>query len=63
MNSIGAAPVPPSVPSITMKSGVMPVLSIALTTAKNSQGWSTHSLKPVFLRDARSGLSNFAGDE
>ena len=32
----GAAPVPPSFPSITMKSGVMPVSSIALQIAMNS---------------------------
>ena len=32
-----------------MKSGVMPVSSIALTMARNSQGWPTQSLKPVGL--------------
>ena len=37
-NSSGAAPVPPSAPSTTMKSGVMPVSRIALTIAMNSQG-------------------------
>jgi hypothetical protein len=30
VNSIGAAPVPPSPPSTTMKSGVMPVSSIVV---------------------------------
>ena len=49
MNSSGAAPVPPSLPSTTIKSGVIPVLSIALTTARNSQGWPMQSLKPVGL--------------
>jgi hypothetical protein len=37
-NSKGAAPVPPSEPSTTMKSGVMPVSSMALTMANHSQG-------------------------
>ena len=46
MNSSGAAPVPPSAPSTTMKSGMMPVSRIALTIAMNSQGWPTQSLKP-----------------
>ena len=32
----GAAPVPPSPPSTTMKSGVMPVASMALTMANRS---------------------------
>ena len=36
-NSIGAAPVPPSAPSTTMKSGVISVSSIALTMANHSQ--------------------------
>ena len=49
MNSSGAAPVPPSLPSTTMKSGVIPVFNIALTTARNSQGWPMQSLKPVGL--------------
>lgn len=44
-----AAAVPPSAPSTTMKSGVMPVFSMALTIANHSQGWSTHSLKPTGL--------------
>ena len=49
VNSSGAAPVPPSLPSTTMKSGVMPVASMALTMAKNSHGWPMASLKPVGL--------------
>ncbi len=49
MNSSGAAPVPPSVPSTTMKSGQMPVSSIALKIARNSHGWPMHSLKPTGL--------------
>ena len=39
----------PSAPSTTMKSGVMPVCSIALTMPNHSQGWPTHSLKPTGL--------------
>ncbi len=34
----GAAPVPPSAPSMTMKSGVIPVSCMALTMANHSQG-------------------------
>mmetsp|Transcript_9623 Transcript_9623/g.22372 ORF Transcript_9623/g.22372 Transcript_9623/m.22372 type:complete len:239 (-) Transcript_9623:174-890(-) len=49
VNSSGAAPVPPSAPSTTMKSGVMPVSSMALQTANHSQGWPMQSLKPVGL--------------
>ena len=49
VNSSGAAPVPPSAPSTTMKSGTMPVSSIALAIANHSQGWPMHSLKPVGL--------------
>jgi hypothetical protein len=49
VNSSGAAPVPPSAPSTTMKSGTMPVSSIALQMANHSQGWPMHSLKPVGL--------------
>ena len=49
MNSSGAAPVPPSSPSTTMKSGKMPVSSIALQIARNSHGWPMHSLKPTGL--------------
>jgi hypothetical protein len=48
-NSTGAAPVPPSAPSTTMKSGVMPVSSMALTMPNHSQMWPMHSLKPVGL--------------
>ena len=54
MNSSGAAPVPPSLPSITMKSGVMPVSSIALQIAMNSQLWPMHSLNPAGLPPERS---------
>jgi hypothetical protein len=36
-------------PSITMKSGRVPVSSIALQTPMNSQGWPMHSLKPTGL--------------
>jgi hypothetical protein len=49
VNSSGAAPVPPSAPSTTMKSGTMPVSSIALQMPNHSQGWPMHSLKPVGL--------------
>src|ERR1700761_2807655 len=49
MNSSGAAPVPPSLPSTTMKSGRMPVASMALQIARNSHSWPTQSLKPVGL--------------
>jgi hypothetical protein len=49
MNSSGAAPVPPSLPSTTMKSGWMPVSSIALQIARNSHSWPTQSLKPAGL--------------
>jgi len=49
LNSTGAAPVPPSAPSTTMKSGVMPVTSMALTMANHSQGWPRQNLKPVGL--------------
>jgi hypothetical protein len=49
MNSSGAAPVPPSVPSTTTKSGQMPVSTIALQIARNSQGWPTQSLNPTGL--------------
>ncbi len=40
---------PPSPPSTTMKSGVMPVASIALTMPNNSHGWPIASLKPTGL--------------
>ena len=49
MNSSGAAPVPPSLPSTTMKSGRISVSSIALQIARNSQGWPMQSLKPAGL--------------
>jgi hypothetical protein len=49
VNSSGAAPVPPSAPSTTMKSGVMPVSSMALQMPNHSQGWPMHSLKPTGL--------------
>ena len=49
MNSDGAAPVPPSLPSTTMKSGVMPVFSMALTMARNSCFWPMHSFMPTGL--------------
>ncbi len=48
-NSSGAAPVPPSLPSTTMKSGTIPVSSIALTMHMNSRRWPMHSLKPTGL--------------
>jgi len=48
-NSGGAAPVPPSAPSMVMKSGAMPVVSIALIRAENSSGFPTHSLNPTGL--------------
>src|SRR6202162_5965546 len=48
-NSIGAAPVPPSPPSTTMKSGVTPVSSIALQMPKNSHGCPSENLKPIGL--------------
>ena len=53
VNSSGAAPVPPSAPSTTMKSGVMPVSSIALHSANHSHGWPMHNLKPVGLPPER----------
>ena len=49
VNSSGAAPVPPSLPSITMKSGATPLSTIALHRAMNSVLWPTHSLKPTGL--------------
>ena len=48
-NSTGAAPVPPSAPSTTMKSGRMPVSSMALTMPISSHGWPMQSLKPTGL--------------
>jgi len=53
-NSSGAAPVPPSPPSTVMKSGVMPVSSIALQRARNSTRYPTHSLNPTGLPPERS---------
>ncbi len=53
-NSSGAAPVPPSAPSTTMKSGVTPSLSMALHTARNCRREVRHSLKPVGLPPASS---------
>mmetsp|Transcript_22206 Transcript_22206/g.75406 ORF Transcript_22206/g.75406 Transcript_22206/m.75406 type:complete len:252 (+) Transcript_22206:302-1057(+) len=49
LNSGGAAPVPPSAPSTVMKSGVIPVLVIALTISTNSTGLPTQSLNPTGL--------------
>jgi hypothetical protein len=49
MNSAGAAPVPPSAPSTTMKSGLMPLSCIALAMPNHSHGWPMASLKPVGL--------------
>src|SRR5690625_37968 len=49
LNSTGAAPVPPSAPSTTMKSGMMLVSSMALAMPINSQGWPMHSLEPTGL--------------
>ena len=37
-----------------MKSGTMPVASMALQMANHSQGWPMHSLKPVGLPPERS---------
>ena len=48
-NSKGAAPVPPSAPSMTMKSGRIPVCSMACTMPNHSQGWPMHSFMPTGL--------------
>ncbi len=48
-NSSGAAPVPPSPPSTTMKSAWMPVSSMALTIAMNSRGSPMQILNPTGL--------------
>lgn len=48
-NSSGAAPVPPSAPSTTMKSGAVPSSGRALHTARNCRREPTHSLKPAGL--------------
>ena len=44
-NSSGAAPVPPSLPSTTMKSGRMPVSSIALQIAEKLPGMADAELE------------------
>src|SRR5690554_2883280 len=41
--------VPPSPPSTTIKSGFLPVASMALTMANHSHGWPIASLKPTGL--------------
>ena len=46
-NSTGAAPVPPSPPSTVIKSGVIPVFSMALQISTNSSFFPTHSLNPT----------------
>ena len=48
-NSRGAAPVPPSPPSMVIKSGVIPVLTIALQIARNSRRLPMQSLNPIGL--------------
>ncbi len=55
--STGAAPVPPSAPSMVMKSGVIPSSSIALQMARKSRREPMHSLKPVGLPPARLRIS------
>ena len=52
-NSCGAAPVPPSAPSTMMKSGVMPVCSIALQIDRNSVREPMHNLNPTGLPSDR----------
>ena len=52
--SRGAAPVPPSAPSTTMKSGVTPSATIALQIASTSTRDPTHSLNPTGLPPASS---------
>ena len=52
--SAGAAPVPPSEPSTTMKSGAVPSSTIALQIASSSWRVPTHSLKPAGLPPASS---------
>ena len=49
MNSSGAAPVPPSSPSTTMKSGQNSGLQHRLAMPEHSQGWPTQSLNPTGL--------------
>ena len=53
-NSTGAAPVPPSAPSTTMKSGRIPVSRMALATPNHSQGCPIASLKPTGFPPASS---------
>lgn len=48
-NSIRAAPVPHSPPSIVIKSGLIPVLMIALQMLINSDSLPIESLKPTGL--------------
>mmetsp|Transcript_24863 Transcript_24863/g.80295 ORF Transcript_24863/g.80295 Transcript_24863/m.80295 type:complete len:231 (-) Transcript_24863:937-1629(-) len=67
-NSAGAAPVPPSPPSMVMKSGTVPLSIIAWQSAANSSGRPTHILKPMGLppESSRSCATNFmspAGEE
>ena len=52
--SAGAAPVPPSDPSTTMKSGVVSSSTIALQIASSSWRVPTQSLKPAGLPPASS---------
>ena len=47
--SMGAAPVPPSEPSTTMKSGAVPTARMALQMASTSRRLLTHILKPAGL--------------
>mmetsp|Transcript_8919 Transcript_8919/g.30317 ORF Transcript_8919/g.30317 Transcript_8919/m.30317 type:complete len:259 (-) Transcript_8919:503-1279(-) len=48
-NSAGAAPVPPSPPSMVRKSGPVPVSSMAWQSARSSPGCPTQSLNPTGL--------------
>lgn len=54
MNPAGPAPVPPSDPSTTTKSGARPSATIARHTARNSRREPTHSLNPIGLPPASS---------
>ena len=47
ISSMGAAPVPPSAPSTTIKSGTIFVSSMAFTMLINCQGCPIHNLKPT----------------
>ena len=49
LNSVGAAPVPPSAPSTDIKSSRGSPSVILLTMAINSQGWPIQSLIPTGL--------------